>query len=916
MKKRYFRCIYGIITLLVACSLAGCVVATKSTAISPDIREMFEGTYKIDPYMEKHKPVSIAVIPFTDESRSQKGTETVRKYFYNHFSSLPFKDMELHRVDYLLRKAGLTDPEVIRKTKPQELGKILNVDAVVYGSISNFDKIFAVIYSQVAVGATIEMYDTKTGNFLWSGSHTSRIQEGGISTTPIGIIATVIATSMNVRDIQLLRACDDLFRDMVKTIPVPTIAETAQPPVIEIMTQDTKGQPKKAGDEIRVVMRGTKNMRAYFDIGTYKKGIDMKEIEDGGYLGVYRVVPGDNISDAVITGYLVNDSGATAQWVDAVGTVTIDTTPPEKPANLETVGRDTFVLLDWTKNAESDLAGYRVYRSMTPLSGFEQVAQIEFNTYSNEGLQNSVTYFYRVSALDMAGNESEKTGTVAGIPVAPGPTPVSGQIDADTVWYAGASPYIIEDTVIVKDKAHLRIEPGTTVKSKGEALVVQGCLDAVGDEQHLIHFEGVDNALWHGIVFENVRENENNLRFCGIKGAKYGVVCQSSSPLIESCEFTQNSTAIQTSGSFSKPVIKGNTIRANTVEGIAVIDGSQPTIVGNKIHGNEKIGIAVAMSAPVIKENTIIQNNGSGISMWESQGTITANNIYDNNPFNMIGQMDGESVNARDNWWGSSEVLGILSGLKGKIDIGSVLDAPYPEGKPLTLSLLESELVGEITVDSYLMLSNSPYKMAKTVTIDKGATVYIEPGVTVLFDQNTGFVAKDGGIVAKGTADAPIHFTASGASPSPGFYANVVRFEGEKTSVNSFFEFCIVTYATTAFDIHWGTPQISYCHIAENAQSGVYCRNDAAPKILYTTFSDNQGEGAIRCVGMSKPVVNYNNFVKNSVAVQSFSSIYIDARHNWWGSDPPDKNQIWGTNINIDPWLKGPEKKAFTLKEK
>jgi parallel beta-helix repeat protein len=914
MKKRYFRCSYGII-MLVAFSLAGCVVATKSTAISPAIREMFEGTYTIDPYMEAHRPVSIALLPFTDESRSQKGTETVRKYFYNHFSSLPFKDMELHRVDYLLRKAGLTDPDVIRKTKPQELGKILNVDAVVYGSISNFDKIFAVVYSQVAVGATIEMYDTKTGHFLWSGAHTSRIQEGGISTTPIGIIATVIATSMNVQDIQLLRACDDLFRDMVKTIPVPTIAETAQPPVIEIMTQDTKGVPKKAGDEIRVVMRGTKHMRAYFDIGTYKKGIDMKEIEDGGYLGVYRVVPGDNVSDAVITAYLVNDSGATAQWVDAVGTVTLDTTPPETPADLKTVGRDTFVLLDWDKNTEPDLAGYRIYRSMTPLSGFQQVAQIEFNHYSNEGLQNSVTYFYKVSAFDMAGNESTMTGAVAGMPVAPGPTPVSGEIDGDTVWYAGASPYIIEDTVMVKDKARLTIEPGTTVKSKGPALVVKGRFDAVGDEQHLIRFEGVDEAPWEGVVFENVRENENNLRFCVIKGATYGIACKSSSPLIESCEFTQNGTAIQTSGSFSRPVIKDNTIRANTVAGIAVIDGSQPKITGNTIHGNDKIGIAVTMAAPNIKENTIIQNNGSGVSLRDSQGTVTANNIYDNSPFNMTGPMDGEAANARDNWWGTSEVLDILSGLKGKIDISSVLDGPYPAGKPRKLALLESELGGEITADSYLMMSRSPYKVAKTVTIDKGATVYIEPGVTILFDQNTGLVAKDGGIVAKGNADAPIRFTASGASPSPGFYSNVVRFEGEETTVNSFFEFCVITYATTAFDIHWGTPQISYCHIARNAQSGVYCRNDAAPKILYTTFSDNQGEGAIRCVGMSKPVINYNNFVDNSVAVQSFSSIYIDARHNWWGADPPDKNQIWGTNVNIEPWLTEPEKKAFTLKE-
>ncbi len=119
------------------------------------------------------------------------------------------------------RSAGLTEAEKIAKTPPVELGKILDVDAVIFGEISNFDKLYAAVYSQVSVGAEIRMFDAKTGSFLWSGKHVARIHEGGISVTPVGIIATVIATAVNVRDVQLLRACDDLFRDMVKTIPLP-----------------------------------------------------------------------------------------------------------------------------------------------------------------------------------------------------------------------------------------------------------------------------------------------------------------------------------------------------------------------------------------------------------------------------------------------------------------------------------------------------------------------------------------------------------------------------------------------------------------------------------------------------------------------------------------------------------------------
>ena len=110
--------------------------------------------------------------------------------------------MELFRVDHELRKAGLYDPDSINKTPPEKFKKILNVDAVIYGTISNFDKLFAGIYSQVSVGAEIKMYDTQE-NFL-EGKHVTRIHEGGISTTPVGIVASIIVAAMNVRDIQLL----------------------------------------------------------------------------------------------------------------------------------------------------------------------------------------------------------------------------------------------------------------------------------------------------------------------------------------------------------------------------------------------------------------------------------------------------------------------------------------------------------------------------------------------------------------------------------------------------------------------------------------------------------------------------------------------------------------------------------------
>ena len=907
-----FKRISFCLILFFGLTLQSCFIATQSTVILPEVRNLFEGEYKIDPYMKDHVPVMVAVLPFVNLSEKKEAVDVLRRGFYNHFSSLPFRDMELHKIDDLLAGAGLTDPDLIAKKTPQELGKILGVDAVVYGTISNFDKFFLVMYSQVAVGAEVKMYDTKTGNFLWSGKHTVRKHEGGFSTHPVGIIATVIVTALNVRDIQLLRANDDLFREMVKTIPVPSLAQAMRPPVITLLTQDSKSVPKKAGDEIKVVIQGTPNMRAYFDLGNFKLRIDMQEVEPGGYYGVYKVLPGDNVEKAIVTGYLKDDAGNVTQWVDAIGSVTLDTTPPDQPAGIRSTGRNKLVGLRWDKARAADLAGYIIYRSESPLSGYVPVGRTEFNDFidTDKNLQNARMYYYRITSVDFAGNESS-FAPAQGMPIAPGPTPVSGAMEADTTWYAGASPYILESDVTVKDKALLTIEPGTEILSRGGALIVEGRISAQGDNERIIRFDSVkEGQLWPGIRFAQVKDRENKIAFVRVRNAQTAVTCLASSPTVEKSEFTENSEALKIQGAFSKPVIGKNVIHKNRGIAISVSDGAAPEILDNIIQDNDNAGILVQSASARIEGNTLARNKNNGVVLKAAQAVLLHNNLMDNQPFNVAGEMTGATAAALDNWWGSGKVPEILAGIFGRADIRTVLDAPWPQGKPLTVPILDKNLAGPIKKDSYLILSRSPYRISKDVFIEDGATLFIEPGVVLEFEQKTSFITTNGGVIARGTRERPIRFTAASSSPSPGFYISAVRF-AEATKVNSSFAYCIVKYAATAFDIYAGSPEISYSHIAHSSQNAIYCRKDAAPVISYNTFAQNQGEGAITCVGTANPKIFSNNFIGNTVAIQSFSSIYIDARNNWWGASTPDSKMIWGENINIKPFLSKPEPQAF-----
>jgi aryl-phospho-beta-D-glucosidase BglC (GH1 family) len=88
-----------------------------------------------------------------------------------------------------------------------------------------------------------------------------------------------------------------------------------------------------------------------------------------------------------------------------------DTTPPAVPTGLTaTAVSSSSINLDWADNTDSDLAGYKVYRSTT--SNFTPgsanfVKQVTTSAYTDTGLTADTTYYYKVTAVDTSGNESQ-----------------------------------------------------------------------------------------------------------------------------------------------------------------------------------------------------------------------------------------------------------------------------------------------------------------------------------------------------------------------------------------------------------------------------------------------------------------------------------------------------------------------------
>jgi parallel beta-helix repeat protein len=909
--------LWGIVAVLGLNMGAGGCLYTEQAKVMPPMTIPFGGEYRVSQTLRDHPPQTVAVLPFQNKTDKKEAFDIVRQSFHGHFSKLNYTAIPLFKVDHALRQAGLDTPGKVVAAPSQKLREILQVDAIIRGQVTHYDRIYAAVYSQVAVGAEVQMIEAKTGKELWWCKEVSRKHGGGLSTTPVGFILTAVTTALNMREIELLRSSDDLFRDMIKTIPQPTLAQALRPPNITILVHDgmrrTDRYALRAGDILKVAMEGDPGKKALFKIGDFKKDIPLREEDPGTYTGSYKILPGDYVTEALIAGTLTDDHGTSTEWVDALGPVTIDTIPPQVPGGLKVTGRDRAAELSWTEGSDKDkdIARYKIYRSSTPLTGYHEVGSTELTAFQDRDLRNGTSYYYKVSAVDLAGNESRLSQLMRATPVTPGPTLVKGIITGETTWFAGASPYVIEGEVLVDTRGTLTIEPSSVIQSRGGGIAVSGKLIARGDERSMITFAAASpEEVWKGIVFNGTKNEESAVEYAKITGAAAGITCLSSSPLITNNDLSKNQVGLRIREPFSRPKIQGNVISGNTLSGVEISDGAAPLLQENEIRGNQKDGITSREANPSILKNRILNNGGAGLRFLSSSGRLSNNNIHDNGEYEIFNSLENDMpVEANDNWWGTREAPEVVDRIYGRVQYQRILDAPFPQGKSMELSILKGPLAGPVSQDSFLILGNSPYVVEKEVIVDGGATLFIQPGVSLKFSSGASILVKKGGIDARGTRDGWITFTANSPSPSPGSYPAAIRFE-QSSPVASFLRYCIVEFAETGLEVAYGAPDIDHCLITQNSQAGMKVSQEGAPKVFFSTFTKNAGTGAVVALGASRPKIHRSNFAENPFAIQNLSSIYLDARENWWGEATPCESIFLG-EINRKPWLERPEPEAF-----
>jgi hypothetical protein len=97
---------------------------------------------------------------------------------------------------------------------------------------------------------------------------------------------------------------------------------------------------------------------------------------------------------------------------DPISILPVDRFPPAVPSGLTALAGPSSIELTWDPNAETDFAGYFVYRAANGGASERIAGPLSAPGFSDKDARPGVKYGYSVSAVDQVGNESARSATV------------------------------------------------------------------------------------------------------------------------------------------------------------------------------------------------------------------------------------------------------------------------------------------------------------------------------------------------------------------------------------------------------------------------------------------------------------------------------------------------------------------------
>jgi hypothetical protein len=421
--------------------------------------------------------------------------------------------------------------------------------------------------------------------------------------------------------------------------------------------------------------------------------------------------------------------------------------------------------------------------------------------------------------------------------------------------------------------------------------IFHGNISAVQARDSQITFN--DNKLLHNIFGASFFRSHLDIRGNTFGGnLDFGLKIREGYPTIAENVFHHNRFGLMVSDA-KYGSISGNLLLKNAESGLSIRTSANMGISGNFIQANGFSGISIREAMAVIDNNHISENGERGIGLISFYGSITGNDILHNGLY-AIAVEDGSDISAPLNWYGRSDIEGVLYHQANDPSRGRITYAPAREGPsrfqwPLPTVPLDLNWYGDIIVPA-------------TVALPANVTLKITPGTNVLFAAGAGMEVR-GRLLALGSRKERIKFTAL-AGREAGSWGEIHL----EHAAGSRFSNCDFEYATWGIHGHFTPLPVIGCSFQDNV-GGIRFRSGPLT-IKNSRFSDNTigirsfiGNALItNCIitrnengifvrerGGGLKISNNNIFANNNynIRVGDFNTEDIEAVANWWGNEDP-----------------------------
>ncbi len=187
-----------------------------------------------------HAPARIAVMPFTDtgdanfvvdkipltyrnkedrEKWAWTDAQRLRRGLQGYLARREFTVINLNGIDAVLAARGIDSEQKLTSIAPQELGKWLGADAIVYGHVTNYEAYYFGLVAAWRVGLKMKMISVRDGEVLVEASGSRFDTNLLVALTMEDIVISSAENLLQLRDINLARSEEEACREMVYRIP-------------------------------------------------------------------------------------------------------------------------------------------------------------------------------------------------------------------------------------------------------------------------------------------------------------------------------------------------------------------------------------------------------------------------------------------------------------------------------------------------------------------------------------------------------------------------------------------------------------------------------------------------------------------------------------------------------------------------